>query len=58
MMLSTSAFSDRLNNRLARLLFLGTWTSCGLILIGTVLSAWVRGCDWKVLILSRPESCC
>jgi Protein of unknown function (DUF1634) len=39
MMLSTSASSDRLNNRLARLLVLGTWTSCGFILIGTALPA-------------------
>ena len=39
MMLSTSASPDRLNNRLALLLLLGTWASCGLILIGIVLSA-------------------
>ena len=39
MMFSTSASSDRLNNRLARLLVLGTWTSCGFILIGIVLPA-------------------
>jgi hypothetical protein len=39
MMLSTSASSDRLNSRLARLLVLGTWTSCGLIMIGTALPA-------------------
>jgi uncharacterized membrane protein len=39
MMFSTSASSDRLNNRLARLLVLGTWISCGLILIGVVLPA-------------------
>ena len=38
-MLSTSASSDRLNNRLARLLVLGTWTLCGLILIGIALPA-------------------
>ena len=35
----TSGAPDRLNNRLARLLVLGTWTSCGLILIGIVLPA-------------------
>jgi hypothetical protein len=39
MTFSTSASSDRLNSRLARLLVLGTWTSCGLILIGMVLPA-------------------
>ena len=39
MMLSTSPSSDRLNSRLARLLVLGTWTSCGLIVIGIVLPA-------------------
>jgi hypothetical protein len=39
MMISTSASSDRLNVHLARLLVLGTWTSCGLILIGIVLPA-------------------
>jgi uncharacterized membrane protein len=38
-MMFSSASSDRLNNRLARLLVLGTWTSCGLILIGMVLPA-------------------
>ena len=33
----TSGAPDRLNNRLARLLVLGTWTSCGLIMIGMAL---------------------
>ena len=35
----TSGAPDRLNNRLARLLGLGTWTSCGLIMIGMALPA-------------------
>jgi uncharacterized membrane protein len=38
-MMFSSASSDRLNNRLARLLVLGTRISCGLILIGMVLPA-------------------
>ena len=36
---STSGSPDRLNNRLARLLVFGTWTSCGLIMIGMALPA-------------------
>jgi uncharacterized membrane protein len=35
----TSGAPDRLNNRLARLLVLGTWTSCGFIMIGMALPA-------------------
>ena len=58
MMLSTSASSDRLNDRLARLLVLGTLTSCGLILIGIVLPALGAASDRAGIILSRPESCC
>ena len=34
MTILTSGAPDRLNNRLARLLVLGTWMSCGLIMIG------------------------
>jgi hypothetical protein len=35
--ISTPDGSDRLNNRLAQLLALGTWVSCGLIAAGMVL---------------------
>ena len=39
MMSLTSDAPDRLNTRLARLLVLGTWTSCGLIMIGMAAPA-------------------
>jgi uncharacterized membrane protein len=39
MTISTSGAPDRLNNRLARLLALGTWMSCGVIMIGMTLPA-------------------
>jgi sorbitol-specific phosphotransferase system component IIBC len=35
----TSGAPDRLNNRLARLLVFGTWTSCGFIMTGMALPA-------------------
>jgi uncharacterized membrane protein len=39
MTISTSGTSDCLNNRLAWLLGLGSWASCGLIATGMVLQA-------------------
>ena len=52
---STSSLPDRLNTRLARLLALGTLTSCALIMIGMLSSALGLSRDWAARIWSRPE---